>query len=268
MTRRAALVAFAGAIRLRPESLAGQSAARLLERAFPNRDISYLLLDFAAGDLAASRWPRPNEPAALGSLVKPFTALAYGEQHAFRYPDLVCRGTVDGCWLPDGHGRLSLVQAIANSCNAWFLSIASVLDVESVSRVAIRFGLAPPPPDATFDSFIGLGTQWPVAPVALLSAYRELAARRSDPRIAPLFEGMRLSARNGTARAVGPRCYAKTGTAVCGHVPRGMGDGYAIALYPLESPRQALLTGVHGTTGAHAAQVCGRMLAALRSLPA
>src|SRR5258708_5025372 len=207
MTRRAALLAFAGATSLRPDSLAGQSAARLLERAFPDRDISYLLLDFGVGDLAASRWPRPNEPAGLGSLVKPFTALAYGEHHAFSYPELVCRGTVDGCWLPDGHGRLSLVQAIARSCNAWFLSIASVLDVESVSRVAIRFGLTPPPPDATYDSFLG-------------------------------------------------------------HVPRGMGDGSAIALYPLESPRQALLTGVHGTTGAHAAQVCGRMLAALRSLPA
>ncbi len=268
MTRRAALAAFAGAAALRPESLARQSAAELLQRAFPARDISYLLLDFSTTDPAASRWPRANEPAGLGSLVKPFTALAYGEQYGFRYPTLVCRGTADGCWLPRGHGRISLVPAIANSCNAWFLSIASALDVESVARVAHRFGLAPPPPDADSDSFVGLGTKWQVSPSGLLSAYRELAARRTDPRVAPLFEGMRLSARIGTARAAGLICYAKTGTAPCGHTPRAMGDGYALAIYPLESPRLALLAGVHGTTGGHAARVCGRMLDSLRSMPA
>jgi hypothetical protein len=41
----------------------------------------------------AFRWDNPQAPSPLASLVKPFTALAYGEHHAFRYPAHITLGS-------------------------------------------------------------------------------------------------------------------------------------------------------------------------------
>jgi D-alanyl-D-alanine carboxypeptidase len=71
---------------LPPPSLFAQSAAATLEQRFPDPNISFLLLDAHTGAVIASRWTDPEKPIPLGSLVKPFTALAYGEQHEFQYP--------------------------------------------------------------------------------------------------------------------------------------------------------------------------------------
>ena len=79
-------------------------------------NLSYLLLDVHSGTVLASDWPGSESPIPLGSLVKPFTALAYGEKHNFNYPVHLCRGTASGCWRPRGHGRIGLESAIANSC--------------------------------------------------------------------------------------------------------------------------------------------------------
>ncbi|MGH9667749.1 MAG: hypothetical protein ACRD9L_25305, partial [Bryobacteraceae bacterium] len=75
-----------------PGSLFAQSAARILERDFTSRDVSFLLLDVRSGTVLASRWDDAGRAIPMGSLVKPFTALAYGEEHQFRYPTLVCLG--------------------------------------------------------------------------------------------------------------------------------------------------------------------------------
>ncbi len=48
------------------------------------------------------------QPIPIGSLVKPFTALAYAETHNFRFPEHVCTGG-NSCWLPKGHGTLGIV---------------------------------------------------------------------------------------------------------------------------------------------------------------
>ena len=69
-------------------SLFAQSAAEALNRDFSDRDISFLLLDAHTGRMLASRWERIDSPIPLGSLVKPFTALAYGDLHGFHYPAL------------------------------------------------------------------------------------------------------------------------------------------------------------------------------------
>jgi len=81
----------------RSDSLRKQSTARLLEQRFPGQDLSYLLLDAQTGDLIAARWENASQPVPMGSLLKPFTALAYGEAHSFRYPEYVCRGQAGGC---------------------------------------------------------------------------------------------------------------------------------------------------------------------------
>src|SRR5215475_2732853 len=89
-------------------SLYSQSAAQAIPRALAECDtprahenaicsqrsnISYLLLDANNGVVLASDWPNPELPIPLGSLVRPYAALAYGEKHGFRYPIHHCRGT-------------------------------------------------------------------------------------------------------------------------------------------------------------------------------
>ena len=99
-------------------SLFSQSAAEILQREFSNSGASYLLLDARSGALLGSHWENYEKPIPLGSLVKPFTALAYAGAHEFRYPIYECKGKANGCWQVQPHGKLYIVAAISISFNA------------------------------------------------------------------------------------------------------------------------------------------------------
>ncbi len=251
-------------------SLYEQSLSALLARRFAFLGVSYLLVDASTGRLLGARWEDPERPVPMGSLVKPFTALAYGEAHGFRYPEYVCRGEIDGCWLARGHGRTGIEQAIAQSCNAYFTRLAANVDPEDSARVARSFGIAHDPDKAGRGELIGLGSDWRVTPFEMARAYCELVSHSHDRGTSELIQGMALSAEIGTGRAVTTalrgrpvavsRVLTKTGTAPCVHAPKAPGDGYAIALWPAESPHYALLVGVHGVPGSRAAAVCGEIL--------
>ena len=238
MTRREALLALA---------IGDETTARTLARLFPSA--SFLLMDPASGLLIASHWDAPpNAATPLGSLMKPLVALAHGSP----FPEIECRA----CWKPDGHGRLGLTEALAQSCNAYFLALAKAVAPEAMARTAIRYGL-PVPDVQTPEAWIGLGSGWRVPPAALLRAYG-----RFDGSVLP---GLRRSAERGTARACGGDAYAKTGTGPCIHHPKGRGDGYAVALFPAETPRFALLVSAHNRPGSEAARTAGEMR---RAMPA
>lgn len=256
LTRRSILASMC-ALPLRPASMREQSAILALERAFPELGVSYLLFDAANRRQIGARWDPPERPVPMGSLVKPFIALAYGDTHNSRFPIVRCDGSQ--CWLPRGHGRMNITSAIGQSCNGYFMALAGDVQPEALAVTTQRFGLT-----ATLDTdpreLIGLGGRWRNSPVAIARAYCDLVSHG----IPDVLSGMALAARSGTGRGIGPGAYAKTGTASCLHQPRGMGDGFAIALYPSEKPRYALLVGAHGVPGAQAAVICGRMLAMLR----
>lgn len=263
ITRRSLLSTVALSPLLRAASLPDQSAAILLDRMFPDPDISYLLLDAPAGRIIASRWDLPGEPTPVGSLVKPFTALAYGAAHDFRFPASICRGDASQCWFARGHGRMEITTAIAHSCNAYFLDLAREVNPEALESIAHRFSINPPEPWSLPPALIGLHGSWKISPIAIARAYIELTQRSLDPGVSEILIGLSLSARSGTGRAVGKGAYVKTGTAPCIHEPHQSGDGYVIALYPTAAPRHALLVRVNGVPGAVAATTCGRMRAAL-----
>ena len=247
------------------DSLFVQSAASVLNRNFTGSDLSYLLLDARSGRLVASRWDDPNRPIPLGSLVKPFTAIAYGEQNGYRYPSHVCHGTVNGCWLPRGHGQINLTSAIEYSCNSYFQQLAAGVTAQNVSTVATRFGVEAPENSATASTFVGIGDAWPISPLRMAHAYLELIQRRDQPGIHEIVEGMALSAQQGTGAAVDRalvqrRALVKTGTAPCTHRDHAPGDGFVITLFPADDPRILLLLRVHGAPGAQAAAVAGDVL--------
>jgi len=246
-------------------SLFAQSAAEALNRDFPSRDISFLLLDASTGNALASRWDHPETPISMGSLFKPFTALAYGERHEFQYPVHTCRGAATGCWLPRGHGRMNLTSAIAQSCNSYFRMLTADLKSSDVAPTAVRFGLDPPPHTAAGAQLVGLGNGWRTSPLRMARAYLELANDRDQPAVTQILNGMAESARYGTAAAVhralnSPDALAKTGTAACTHMHPSPGDGFAVVLTPADHPQLLLLVRVHGVPGSHAAQTAAQML--------
>jgi cell division protein FtsI/penicillin-binding protein 2 len=240
------------------------SVARFLDRRFPSSNISYLLVNVRERGVTASRWYDADRPIPVGSLVKPFTALAFAEAHPGGFPEFTCRGAIDRCWLARGHGRLNITGAIAQSCNAYFLNLAARVPPEAMRDVVARFGLTMPPVQSA-DAYIGEHGLWRLSPDALVQAYAELASRADDPTVSIILAGMAECARHGTASALGAGVLAKTGTAPCTHEPRATGDGFVLALYPASSPQFALLLREHGAPGADAARIAAQFLDALRT---
>jgi len=258
-----------------------QAAKASLDRDFSNPAISYLLMD-DSGFVLAERWPAGIEPVlssasfpassseavAPGSLVKPFLAIAYGEQHGGSFPIVRCTGTSSRCWYPAGHGSLGLEEAITQSCNTYFLSLAAGLDRRRAAQAFMRYGLAGPDPEAPGEALIGLGRGWKENPMALARAYLQLEKEKRRPVQNRIITGMSGSAERGTARGVDAElgenmALAKTGTASCSHKPAGAADGFTIVLYPAVQPRLLLLVRVHDATGAASAKVAGAMLRSL-----
>lgn len=248
-------------------SLFAQSAAAILAHDFPDPYVSYLLLDARSGRVLASRWEHPEQPIPLGSLVKPFTAMAYGAAHHYRFPQHECLGG-HTCWDPRGHGRLNVTHAIAYSCNAYFRALASDISIAQSRSQFRHFGLQPPPAGGTPDQLIGLDESWRLSPLQIAQAYLVLASRPWDPGVPLLLQGMADSARFGTGQGVGKAlssgsALAKTGTASCTH-GRAPGDGFVVALMPADAPRLLLLVRVHGQPGSRASVTAGRMLRRLQ----
>ncbi len=218
-------------------------------------DTNYLLLDVRTRQIIKQDWPAMETPIPVGSLVKPFLALAA----AGPLPEFLCNGKIDHCWLAKGHGTLGFRDALANSCNAYFLQLAKDVDEHSLAVIAASFGI--PPPDAeTPEARIGLGTEWKISPLAIARAYCELTSRSAEPRVAEILAGMKLAAESGTASAIGRGALAKTGTASCVANRKHRGDGFTIILAPADAPRIVLLVRVHGVPGAEAAKFAAAIL--------
>ena len=248
-----------------PASLFSQSAAEILRHDFTKSETSYLLLDAKTGAVLASRWDNLEKAVPMGSLVKPFTALAYAQAHDFRYPIYECRGKSNGCWQPRPHGILDISAAVSVSCNAYFRRLAEGVTLEQLRPVALAFGLEFPDAGSTSATLFGLGEQWRISPMHLAQAYLELDRRKNQPGVSPILEGMRQSAQRGTGAAVDrqlkrAKAVVKTGTAPCTHFPWAPADGFVIALVPESQPEILLFVRVHGVAGAKAAETAGQML--------
>lgn len=248
-------------------SLFGQSANALLQTQFGSADLSWLLLD-RNGTVLAQRWDAPDQAIPPGSLVKPFVVAAYAAQHNNSFPRVRCAGTRSLCWLPHGHGELGMEEALAQSCNAYFLALAAGLDQERARETFRSFGLAGPGANLRTPGMIGLGAEWRETPLAIAHAYLALLNASDAAVRARVLAGMRGAADHGTAAAVeaalGPEAaLAKTGTAPCTHHPQGQADGFAVLLVPAVEPRYLLMVRMHDATGARAAAEGAEMLRAI-----
>jgi len=262
--------------------LYAQATQVMLDRRYPSAQVEYMLLDARTRQTIAQRWEHPEAGIPAGSLVKPFVALAYSrlESSGKRFPAVQCRGKIDGCWRSGGHGSVTLEGALAESCNAYFLVLArellSVGDA-SLEQISVEYGLPKPPEQKTAATLIGVTPEWRIPPAALAQAYAAIAGGAPASVNGRLLAGMRAAALpGGTAAKSGPHpggVLAKTGTAPCvasADEPRCVanGDGLVVAIVPADDPRWVLLVRQRGTTGAHTAEIAGRMLASLEGADA
>lgn len=236
-----------------------QSISRVFEERFNRPDVAYLVLDSQSGEVIASHWRDPDQPIPLGSLTKPLLALTYANLHAGKYPRYKCDSR--RCWLPAGHGILDVTHAIAFSCNSYFLQLGARMHRDDVASYFERAGLPVPPAQSGPRTWIGLGPDWKVPPLALARAIDRMSA---DPYASLVLSGMRLSARSGTGKLAKADALIKTGTAPCSHGRSKPGDGYVVALYPADRPQWTVMVQVHGVPGAQAAVTAGEMLRVLR----
>jgi len=241
--------------------LHSQATAALLETKFPNPDISFLALD-GSGKVVAQRWPDSERQVPIGSLIKPYLALAYGRTHQ-AYPEYVCVGKKT-CWLNRGHGKVDIRKAIEFSCNSYFHQLVAGAQPGFAQDTLKAFGLH----DTSQNDISILESRAP--PLALARAYLELAQDRQEPAAQEVLRGMSLSAQHGTANAAGAELgwmspLAKTGTAECTHPKKAPGDGFAVVIAPSDHPHIVLLVRLHGRPGSMAAAVAGQMIAAIEN---
>jgi cell division protein FtsI/penicillin-binding protein 2 len=201
----------------------------------------YIVIDVHSREVLASNWEDASKPIPVGSLVKPFTALAHGAP------------------FPAGFEK-----ALAESSNPYFLDLARETSAEALGVVAQKYSIPSPALDSA-ETRVGLGKGWQIPPLALLRAYAEMSQRSGEPAVAAILRGLAEGARSGTSSAIGAGVLAKTGTAPCVEKRHHAGDGFSLVLDPTESPRIALLVRVHNVPGKEAAKTAAQILRAVRS---
>ena len=213
----------------------------------------------------------PMLPGSVMKAVTLVTALEAGVIDA--RTGVMCRRvvTVDGvrytCAHPDLKRPLSPAEALAHSCNDFFVSLATRLSREQLNRTRVAVGLPPLAAAARLPASL-VGLDGPrVTPRSLVDVLARLTAVGPDPAVAMrpstrtvLIEGLTGAAAYGTAAALGERgvtALAKTGTAP---MPGGGVAGMVVALVPAEAPTHGIVVVAPGAAGLDAAAVAADMV--------
>lgn len=215
-----------------------------------------------------------DTPVLPGSVIKTI-ALVSALEHGIITANSshMCRRVVkaDGqtftCSHPDLKRALTPAEALAYSCNDFFLSLAPRLSREMLNTTRTAAGLPPIQAGTPMASAI-IGLAGPkTTPRALIDVIAKLAAAGKDKPVAMkpetravLLQGLRGAAEYGTASAfkdAGISAMAKTGTIL---MPSGSALGLVVALMPADKPTRAIVTAAPGAAGMDAATVATDVL--------
>ena len=162
-----------------------------------------------------------QEPIPLGSVIKIFSIIAKYKNHPVN-PDesYFCEGwgkdpgAVSRCWLKKGHGRISLINAVAHSCNTYFYHFVQDIDFTLFVRTLREWGLVGGSEnwgrsalykDDQTRAMIGKLNIVKVKPLDLMTSCDKMFGSASGLPIEVkdiLTEGMSLCYREGTAGAM------------------------------------------------------------------
>jgi SpoIID/LytB domain protein len=217
-----------------------------------------------------------DAPILPGSVMKAVTLVAALDSHTIE-PDTtrMCRRvvTVDGrrytCSHPDLKRPLTPAEALAHSCNEFFVSLAPRLPRAMVNEVRARVGLPAIGGNANYAAAL-VGLDGPrITPRVLLDVFARLAGADRDRPIAlsaaarrVLLDGLRGAATYGSASELGTRkisALAKTGTAP---MPGGGALGILVALTPADKPIRGVVVVAPGAAGRDASTIAADLLAA------
>ena len=217
-----------------------------------------------------------DTPVHPGSIVKTIALVAALERGIITPSSThVCRrvAKADGqtftCAHPDLKRPLSAAEALAYSCNDFFVSLAPRLPREALNATRIAAGLPPIATTARMSSAI-LGLEGPkTTPRALIDVMTRLTGAGKDKPVpmsaatkTVLLEGLRGAADYGTAsefKASGVSAMAKTGTIL---MPNGNALGLVVALTPADKPTRAIVVAAPGGAGMDAAAIAAAELKA------
>jgi len=215
-----------------------------------------------------------DTPVLPGSVIKAVTLVAALEAGVITERSThVCRRvvTVDGhtytCAHPMLQRALTPAEALAYSCNDFFLALAPRLPRDSLNAVRRSAGLPPLSPATPLAAAL-VGLDGPrVTPRALVDVLARLAGAGPAPGVKMrdetrrvLLDGLRGASDYGTASALGERgiaALAKTGTAP---MPGGGTMGLVVALAPASAPSQGVVVVAPGAAGLDAASIAGDLL--------
>lgn len=215
-----------------------------------------------------------DRPVLPGSVMKIVTLIAALEHNVIT-PETthVCRRTVvvDGvrfvCAHPDQRRPLTAAEALAYSCNDFFVSLAPRLSREAFNRTRLDAGL-PPIGNGVALAPALVGLDGPrMAPRAMLDLLARVAGfdrdrpmRLQEPTRRVLLEGLAGAAKYGSASALaeaGVSALAKTGTAP---MPGGGAMGVVVALTPADRPERGIVVVAPGAAGLDAASIAASTL--------
>ena len=209
-----------------------------------------------------------------GSIVKAVALVAALEDGVIRATTShLCRRTVtaDGqafvCSHPDLKRALSPAEALAYSCNDFFVSLAPRLSRDTLNRTRLAAGLAPIAAGTPLAPAI-VGLAGPrTSPRALVDVMARLVGAGKDKPVpmsaatrAVLLDGLRGAADYGTASALksgGVSALAKTGTIL---MPSGAALGLVVALTPADRPTHGMVVAAPGGAGVDAAAIAADLL--------
>lgn len=215
-----------------------------------------------------------DTPVHPGSIVKTIALVAALERGLITAnTSQMCRRVIkaDGrtftCSHPDLKRPLSPAEALAYSCNDFFVSLAPRLPREALNATRVAAGLPPIAADVPMASAI-LGLAGPrTSPRALIDVMARLAGAGRDKPVpmkpetrSVLLEGLRGAGDYGTASAFksgGVSALAKTGTIL---MPSGAALGLVVALTPADKPARAIVVAAPGGAGMDAAAVAADLV--------
>ena len=215
-----------------------------------------------------------DTPVLPGSIVKAVALVTALEDGVVRADsNHVCRRvvTADGqrftCAHPDLKRALSPAEALAYSCNDFFVSLAAKLSRDSLNQTRLAAGLAPiASGTAMAPALVGLAGPR-TSPRALVDVMARLAGAGTDKPVpmrpgtrAVLLDGLRGAAEYGTAsslKAGGVSALAKTGSIL---MPGGAALGLVVALTPADRPTHGMVVAAPGGAGVDAAAIAADIL--------
>lgn len=213
----------------------------------------------------------PVQPGSIVKTIALVTALERGIITA--NTSHMCRRVVkaDGqtftCSHPDLKRALSPAEALAYSCNDFFVSLAPKLSREALNATRIAAGL-PPLQSGTPMATAIVGLAGPkTTPRALIDMTARLVGAGKDTPVpmrpatrAILLDGLRGASEYGTAsafKAANVSALAKTGTIL---MPNGASLGLVVALAPAEQPTRGIVVAAPGGAGLDAAGLAADLL--------